>query len=84
MLGTVTISTMTEIVKIGMPGIQVQLIGPKLHNILHEQKSKGDAPQVASDNKSAAEQLKEFKELLDMGILTQEEFDAKKKELLNL
>lgn len=27
--------------------------------------------------------IKEYKELLDMGILTQEEFDAKKKELLN-
>ena len=30
------------------------------------------------------EQTKKFKELLDMGILTQEEFNAKKKELLNL
>lgn len=33
---------------------------------------------------SAAEELKKFKELLDMGILTQEEFDAKKKQLLGL
>ncbi len=30
------------------------------------------------------EQVKKLKELLDMGILTQEEFDAKKKQLLNL
>ncbi|WP_260390378.1 SHOCT domain-containing protein [Staphylococcus aureus] len=30
------------------------------------------------------EELKQLKELLDMGALTQEEFDAKKKELLNL
>ena len=28
--------------------------------------------------------LEEFKELLDMGIITQEEFDAKKKQLLGL
>lgn len=34
--------------------------------------------------KSAAEQIKEFKELLDMGIISQEEFDAKKKQLLGL
>lgn len=34
--------------------------------------------------KSTPEQIKEFKELLDMDIITQEEFDAKKKELLNL
>lgn len=35
----------------------------------------------ASD-KSVAEQLKEFKELLDMDIITQEEFNSKKAELL--
>ena len=36
------------------------------------------------DMKSVTEQLKSMKELLDMGILTQEEFDAKKKQLLGL
>lgn len=34
--------------------------------------------------KSEADELKKFKELLDTGIITQEEFDAKKKELLGL
>ena len=33
---------------------------------------------------SAADELLKYKELLDAGILTQEEFDQKKKELLNL
>ena len=33
---------------------------------------------------SAADELKKFKELLDMGAITQEEFDAKKKQLLGL
>lgn len=33
---------------------------------------------------SPAEELKKCKELLDLGIITQEEFDAKKKELLGL
>lgn len=33
---------------------------------------------------SAAEELKKFKELLDMGVISQEEFDAKKKQLLGL
>lgn len=33
---------------------------------------------------SPAEELKKFKELLDMGAITQEEFDTKKKELLGL
>lgn len=35
-------------------------------------------------SQSAADELKKFKELLDMGIITQEEFEAKKKQLLNL
>ena len=33
---------------------------------------------------SNADELKKYKELLDMGIITQEEFDSKKKQLLNL
>ncbi|WHZ05778.1 SHOCT domain-containing protein [Neobacillus sp. YX16] len=37
-----------------------------------------------SEGKSPVEQVKELKELLDMDILTQEEFDKKKKELLGL
>lgn len=36
------------------------------------------------NEKSPAEQVKELKELLDMGVITQEEFDKKKKELLGL
>lgn len=35
-------------------------------------------------NKSEADELKKFKELLDTGVITQEEFDTKKKELLGL
>ena len=33
---------------------------------------------------SAMDELRKLKELLDMGIVTQEEFDAKKKQLLGL
>lgn len=33
---------------------------------------------------SAADELKKFRELLDSGVITQEEFDAKKKQLLGL
>lgn len=33
---------------------------------------------------SSADELKKFKDLLDSGIITQEEFDAKKKQLLGL
>ncbi len=40
-------------------------------------------PQTQSNsNSSVADELKKFKELLDAGVLTQEEFDRKKKELI--
>jgi energy-coupling factor transporter transmembrane protein EcfT len=35
-------------------------------------------------NQTSAVELKEYKELLDSGVITQEEFDAKKKQLLGL
>lgn len=35
-------------------------------------------------NNTSAEDIKKFKELLDSGVITQEEFDAKKKQLLGL
>ena len=35
-------------------------------------------------SQSDADELKKYKELLDMGVITQEEFDAKKKQLLGL
>jgi hypothetical protein len=37
-----------------------------------------------STPQSDADELKKYKELLDQGIITQEEFDAKKKQLLGL
>ena len=39
---------------------------------------------IVQQASSPAEELKKMKELLDMGIITQDEFDAKKKQLLGL
>lgn len=39
---------------------------------------------AASPNRSGADELRKYKDLLDDGIITQEEFDAKKKQLLGL
>ena len=41
-------------------------------------------PTVTPVMKSGAQELKEYKELLDNGIITQEEFEAKKKQILGL
>ena len=42
------------------------------------------AQQNAQSSASPIEEIKKYKELLDMNIITQEEFDVKKKELLGL
>ena len=43
-----------------------------------------NAHPAAPVQQSSADELKRFKDLLDSGIITQEEFDAKKKQLLGL
>jgi predicted Zn-dependent peptidase len=54
----------------------------------HIEKRRNEAQSPAASQPAAAgaipEQIKKFKELLDMGAITQEEFDAKKKQLLGL
>ena len=42
------------------------------------------APAPVVQAPSAADEIRKFKELLDMGAITQEEFDAKKKQILGL
>ena len=49
-----------------------------------EASSVAPAPAVVQAALSPADELKKFKELLDMGIITQDEFNAKKKQLLGL
>ena len=38
----------------------------------------------SSSNSSVADEIMKYKQLLDAGAITQEEYDAKKKQLLNL
>ena len=45
---------------------------------------KQNAPIQVVSATSAADELKKYKDLLDSGVITQEEFDAKKKQLLGL
>ncbi len=49
-----------------------------------KKQKKNSTVSTASANVSVADELKKFKELLDLEVITQEEFDAKKKELLGL
>ena len=55
-----------------------------LVDITDEDIARINAQQNGAGAISSADELKKFKELLDSGIITQEEFDAKKKQLLGL
>lgn len=52
----------------------------ELYNAATAEKQEEEKPK----SESSYDDLKKLKELLDMGAITQEEFDRKKKELLNL
>ena len=57
----------------------------ELRDATDEDIEKSKAPQgTIVQQTSTADELKKYKELLDQGIITQEEFDAKKKQLLGL
>ncbi len=58
-----------------------------IHKFLQERiKEAKQAPllQVVESQTSDAEELLKFKQLLDAGVISQEEFDAKKKQILGL
>lgn len=65
---------------------QVAEIADYIKEKIDEIKRQKSAPQATTvvQQASAADELKKFKELLDMGVITQEEFNAKKKQLLGL
>jgi len=57
-----------------------------ISRLLVERQKSSTSQSIIKQNFSntSAEEIKKFKELLDAGIITQEEFDAKKKQLLGL
>lgn len=59
-------------------------LSDKIQEIVDTYHTKSLAPTQIIQQKSPAEQIKEYKTLLEEGIITQEEFDAKKKQLLEL
>ena len=64
-----------------MKAISYLLANPQVSSTSLTQVSNVSA---SSSSSNEAEQLKRFKDLLDSGVITQEEFDAKKKEILGL
>lgn len=86
-LGTIKIDFLTEEVNMLMAKGYVQPVYDEIAPIVERYKQakaeKSGGGTIIMQN-SAADELKKFKELLDSGVITQEEFDAKKKQLLGL
>ena len=61
----------------------MKLIPEKAFDSVVTNTSKKEEPPIATPT-TPLSQMKELKEPLDLGIITQEEFDAKKKQLLGL
>ena len=51
---------------------------------MERQHSEKQSDTQSNNSTSNADELKKYKELFDGGVITQEEFDAKKKQLLGL
>lgn len=81
-------ATLCLILAIFVPIIPPILLQDKMNNIAMANNTKSvSAPKGETVNGATlgtAEELKNFKELLDSGVITQEEFDEKKKQLLGL
>ncbi|MDO4976828.1 MAG: PH domain-containing protein [Eubacteriales bacterium] len=80
--GTITIDTIKEKLVIGCGSQHVQAVHDEIQNALNSSKSVSSINPSSNDN--PIEKVKQLKELLDMGILTPDEFDKKKRELLGL
>lgn len=83
--GIVTIDTLSEIFNVALDRGSAASINSHIHKVLDDVKVVDIAPQPQVVHiTSAADEIKKYKELLDMEAITQEEFDIKKKELLGL
>ena len=82
--GCITLDTIAKSYKISMTLKPAEAVSDKLQSLFMELKEKAKQPIAAASVGSAADEILKFKELLDMGVITQEEFDAKKKQLLGL
>ena len=55
-----------------------------ISEILIERQNNKNSDKIAVQTLDTADQLKKYKELLDIGAISQEEFEAKKKQILGL
>lgn len=82
--GEIVIDSITEYMDFTIDKEGVEDVRNKVSELIEDYRNKKNSLNSQNTYVSTADEIKKFKELLDMGIITQEEFDKKKKELLNL
>ena len=84
--GDLVIDTLGDDLRIGQGSREiVNNLMPKINKVLMELKEKKTTGGVVIQQQSSgADEIRKFKELMDEGIITPEEFEAKKKQLLGL
>lgn len=88
-MGTMAIDTIKEVFNVGLDKISAKAIFEKAHLVIDEIRNSANAPVSETtsslvDKISPADEILKYKQLLDAGAITQEEFEIKKKQLLNL
>lgn len=81
--GKLTIDTIKETFNVQLDKVSAKKISDSIHIILDNLKKLTKNSNIESNSNSVADEIKKFKELLDIGAITQEEYDKKKNELLN-
>lgn len=86
--GIVVIDTMKEVFNVSTTNKEAKNICEKVHEVLlslKEQKDKVNTVNTAMPNAfSGADEIMKYKNLLDAGIITEEEFNKKKQQILEL
>jgi len=87
-MGTITIDTIKETFNIGVDKSSARSINDKIHELLLQVQDSKTNSTVYQKNLeptySVADEILKFKNLLDLGAISQEEFDLKKKQILSV
>ena len=84
LFGIVTIDTIKETFSVGLDKQSASNINIKIHETLDKVQSNAQVSPNTQSSISVPDELIKFKQLLDSGIITQEDFDRKKEQLLSL
>ena len=82
LMGIICVDSLKEVFNVCVDKQQAKNILSHIQQALDSAKSSSAPP--AAPQSSGADEILKYKQLLDSGVITQEEFDAKKKQLLGL